>query len=149
MPKYTPETEKAKAISLSKSFIRSGLNQSRLAEKEGVTSQAISQRLRHNPRIQETLAEHLKEYFPKSYLRKKFFEGLQARRKEYNGKKTVTVKDLNCRHKYLVTLLETQGNLQDSSIAIGIQISCGSELISGLQEIEKSQVKSRLNDNDD
>lgn len=58
MPRLRPETERARAIKLTKDYIKTNLNQTRLAEKEGVTSQNINQRLARVP-VQKTLDEHI------------------------------------------------------------------------------------------
>jgi len=118
MPRYRPETAKAKAKKLAKAYSKAGFNQTRLAEKEGVTSQAINQRLKKAP-VQRTLEEYLDKAFPKSYIQNKFKEGLEGNKvvgylnNKVEGTQKVSdefieVPDLHCRHKYLVTLLEVQ-----------------------------------------
>lgn len=59
MPKYRPETIQAKAISLANAYTKSGFNQTLLAEREGVRSQAINQRLKNNPLIKTELRKAL------------------------------------------------------------------------------------------
>lgn len=57
MPKYKPETARAKAKYLAKACIKNRLNQSALARKEGVSHQAINQRFTHTPGAQKTLQD--------------------------------------------------------------------------------------------
>lgn len=81
MPKYKPETAKLKAKYLTKSYIQSGFNQTRMAKKEGVTSQAINQRFSHNPEVPKTIIELLdKAGATDKYLSKFFFKKLTAQK---------------------------------------------------------------------
>lgn len=56
MPKYRKEIAEAKAKNLSKAYINADLNQTTLAQREGVTSQAINQRINRAP-VQKTLQD--------------------------------------------------------------------------------------------
>lgn len=60
MPRLRPETEKARASKLIKSYSKTGFNQSRLAKQEGVSQPAINQRLTRKP-VQQTLDEHIQK----------------------------------------------------------------------------------------
>jgi len=134
MPRYRPETEKLKAKILTKAYIKSGFNQSRLAEKEGVTSQAINQRFSHNRAIKKTFAEMMsKAGITDTYLRKKMKEGLEANRvvgylnNKVDGVQKVSdefveTPDMHCRHKYLVTALEVKGHIKHNGNGKGISI---------------------------
>lgn len=133
MPKYKSEIAKAKAKRLIKSYIRNGLNQSAVAREEGVTSEAINQRFKHNPAIKETLAEYLRHQFKRGYIKRKFKDGLEAQKvvgylnNKVEGTQKVSdefveVPDLHCRHRYLVTLLECQGLLKHNGNGNGASV---------------------------
>lgn len=124
MPKYRPETEKAKTKSLIKAYSKSGFNQSRLAEKEGVSQAAISQRLKRAP-VKKTMAELLDRIgVTDSYLNKKIKEGIEAQRVVINetcdGEK---VPDMYARHKYIVTALELKGHIKHNGNGKGVSVS--------------------------
>jgi len=132
MPRYRPETEKLKAEQFIKSYAKSGFNQTRLAQKEGISQPAVSKRLAKKY-VQKTLAEYLEKHFPKSYIQKKFKEGLEASKvigylnSKVDGVQKVSdefieVPDLHCRHRYLVTLLECQGHLKHNGNNKGITV---------------------------
>lgn len=132
MPKYRPETEKAKAKILTKAYVESRLNQSALARKVGVKRASINQRL-NRPIVQKTLAEYLDKHFTKNYIKTKFKDGLEADKVvgylnnkvdgvEKISDEFVEVPDLHCRHKYLVTLLECQGHLKTNGKNGGVSI---------------------------
>ena len=120
MPRYTQETAKAKAKILTKLYAENNLNQSRVAEKEGVTRAAINQRFKQ-PIVKKTFAEMMdKAGMSDAYLRKKIKEGLEATRvvgylnNKVDGVQKVSdefveVPDMHCRHKYLTTALEVKG----------------------------------------
>jgi len=133
MPRYRPETERARAKSLTKSLIDNGLSQTAVARKEGVTPQAINQRLKHLP-VQKSFAEMMdKEGLTDNYLRKKLKEGLEANKvvgylnNKVDGTQKVSdefveVPDLHCRHKYLVTALELKKYLKHNG-SNGVNVS--------------------------
>jgi len=132
MPRYRPETEKLKAQKLIKAYQEANFNQHELARREGVSQPAIFDRL-HKPYVQKTLAEYLEKHFPKSYIQKKFKEGLEASKvigylnSKVDGVQKVSdefieVPDLRCRHRYLVTLLECQGHLKHNGNNKGITV---------------------------
>jgi predicted transcriptional regulator len=56
MPRYKPSTEKAKATRLIKLHSKTGFNQTRVAELEGVSPSAINHRLNREP-VQKTLQD--------------------------------------------------------------------------------------------
>ena len=94
MPKLKIETAKLRAANLSKSFISSGCNQSEVARREGVTSQAINQRFKHLP-VQTPLQEALRKIgITTVYKARKFKELMEAKSLNMKGKE---VKDNDVR----------------------------------------------------
>ena|SRR3990167_2942584 len=132
MPRYRPETERAKAESLAKSCIKHNFNQSRVAKELGVSHQAVNERLHSKP-VQKTLAEYLQKSFSRKYVRTKFKDGLEAKKvvgylnnkvagAEKISDEFIEVDDLYCRHKYLITLLECEGLLKHNGNGNGVSV---------------------------
>jgi len=126
MPADLQEYREIKARNLVKSYIDNNCNQSAVARKVGTTSQAINQRLQ-TPLVKKTLADYLNKKFNKKYIQKKFQDGLEAKKvvgflnNKVDGAQKVSdefveVDDLHCRHKYLRTLLECGGHLNNSIV---------------------------------
>ena len=124
MPKLSPELEKARALKVVKGLNRNNFNASALARESGVSPQAIAKKIKR-PIVQKTLSDYLKKHFSQKYIKDKLREGLKANKVVgYLNNKTegvekvsdefVEVPDFHCRHKYLVTLLECQGNIKSN-----------------------------------
>jgi len=78
MPKLRPETARARAKKLIKSYSATGLNQSELARLEGVSPSAINQRL-NKAHVQKTFAEIMDSNgLEDAMLVEKIKEGLEA-----------------------------------------------------------------------
>ena len=116
MPKYRPETAKAKATKLIKAYQKAGLSQTKLAKEEGVTKEAINQRLKKAP-VQQTMAEILdKAGVTDTYLGDKIKEGCEASETIVHGKgkkkTTIQIKDLKTAHRYVTTALEVKKHIR-------------------------------------
>lgn len=127
MPKYRPETQELKAKNLTRLYARSGYNQSVLADRKGVTRQAINQQIKRKPVI-----DALQKFLDSPKLDKALIEvgidGLRAEKdiscnviaqdgegmKDANSmtKDFVKVPDYNTRHKYWHDLLVAKGKLK-------------------------------------
>jgi len=77
MPKYKPITARLKAKKLTKSYITSGLNQSAVARKKGVTRQTINDQIHKKP-VRDMLERYLDSNKLKKKLRQVAMEGLEA-----------------------------------------------------------------------
>jgi hypothetical protein len=117
MPKYTPETARMKAESLTKPLIRNGFNQTMVAKQEGVTPQAINQRLKHKP-----VQDALQRYINSPQLKKRLIQvselALKATDSRYKknkqGKMVLKiVPDHDARHKYWHDLITAGGILKN------------------------------------
>ncbi len=127
MPRYRPETAKAKAKKLIKPYIRNGLNQTALAKQEGVTPSAINQRLQRKP-VRDLIQKFLDSPKLDKALIAGAVDGLRADKdiscniiaqngeglKDANSmtKDFVKVPDYNARHKYWHDLLVAKGKLK-------------------------------------
>ena len=143
MPKYKLSTERNKTKNLVKSLSRVGFNESAVARAEGVTPQAINQRLNRKP-----VQDYLDKYFASKKLKKKIHkrmeDGLQATKviscnviapdgegmKDADSMKKdfIDVPDHHCRHKYLTTYMQTTGRIKPDGHGSGnqyIQINYG------------------------
>ena len=109
MPRSKTLTKKLKAKRLTKVYIESGLNQSELARKEGVTRQTINKKINSEP-----VKDKLQEYLDSPKLDKKLMEvaeaGLGATQIAW-GKKT-NHPDHNNRHKFWRGLMESKGKIK-------------------------------------
>ena len=114
MPKLTEKIEKLKAKRLTNLYIYNKLNQSKVARKEGVTRQAINQRLKNNPAIPETLQEVFKNIgIDTEYKAKKFKELLEATRLQSIAFKIVEVPDNKTRMSALNLACQVDGDIKD------------------------------------
>jgi len=111
MPRLTPEIAKLKASNLIKSYTAAGFNQTRLAEKEGVSQSAINQRLKHLP-VQTPLQEALRKIgITTQYKAKKFKELMEA--KKLHGERGQEVEDNATRTKTLQLLCQVDKDIND------------------------------------
>ncbi len=110
-------TKKLRAKKLTKAYIKSGLNQKKLAKKLGVTRQTINKKI-HKPEVQDCL----KKYLDSASLRKELIsvaqDGLSATKtvvivgKDKTKIKIIT--DHYARHKYWHDLMSSTGNLKET-----------------------------------
>lgn len=130
MPNYTKEIKEARAKLLVKSCISKGLNQSAVARAEGVSQQAINQRI-HKPMVRSALQEAFRKVgISTRYKAKKFKELLEAKKiqdcdvfiKDENGKLKVNrnsndfieVEDNNARVATLRLLCQVEGDIKEN-----------------------------------
>jgi len=135
MPKYRPETARRKARKLVKACLDADLNESEVARREGVSQQAINQRIQKNSQVKKTFTELMdKEGLSDKYLRKKIKEGLDASKvvgylnNKVEGTQKISdefveVPDMHCRHKYLVTALEVKKIIKVNGNEKGVNVS--------------------------
>lgn len=108
MPRYTAETARRKALSLVKPLIANGFNESALARQEGVTPQAINQRLKKKP-VQDVLRDFIDSPILKRRLINVANEALKAKRNTKKG----LIPDHDARHKYWHDLVTAGGVLKN------------------------------------
>ena len=130
MPTYKPETEKAKAENLTKLYLEENMSQIAVAKREGVTKQAIHQRI-HRPAVQSVL----QKYFESEKLNKRLVkvakEGLRANRIiqdkldniEDEETNSSTIPDHNVRHKFWRDILIIKGKLKPNGNGKGVSVS--------------------------
>lgn len=130
MPRYRPETEKAKAENLTKLQLENGMNQARVAKIEGVTRSAINHRLSRSP-VQRTLQDTINSNLKRAgIIARKVYKRLDAqldatrvisamvspngKDKDANGQTCdfIDVPDHNARHKAIETCLTLMGHLK-------------------------------------
>lgn len=116
MPKHTDYIAKAKARRLTKLYAQKGLNQAAVAREEGVSRQAINQRI-HKDAVIKTMSEILdRAGITDDFLAEKLKEGINAVECRFvkKGKKFVlkNIKDFGTRHKYVVTALEVKKHIR-------------------------------------
>lgn len=111
MPKYRPETARARAQRLIKLHNENGNNQTRVAELEGVTPSAINHRLSKQP-VQDCLKEFLNSDKLKKKLIKVAKEGLSAKQYDMIGKPHPAH---GVRHRYWRDCVVATGNLDSDS----------------------------------
>ena len=133
MPKLRPETEKIKASNIVKDLQKNGMSQSKLAKKEGVTRQAIHQRLQRN--YVKVAFEDLLEKSGVSdkKLAETISNGIDAEKsvsadilvdengqvkKDFDNYGAVMVPDWPSRHKFVQTALQLKGHIKDGNITI-------------------------------
>ena len=135
MPKYTKATERAKAKKLAKTCIENNFNQSAIARKEGISHQAVNQRVNRQP-VQDCLAEFLESKELKKKLIDIGLEGLEAKKPigatilmDDDGKTVkapdegaIAVKDFAVRHKYWHDLMIASGGIKLDKSQQGITI---------------------------
>lgn len=120
MPKYTKEVAELKARNLTKSYISSGLNQSEVARREGVTSSAINQRLKHLP-VQTPLQEALNKIgITTRYKAKKFKELLEA--KKLQGEALVETEDNAARVATLKLICQVGKDIDGDKNDTGVRV---------------------------
>jgi acid stress-induced BolA-like protein IbaG/YrbA len=117
MPKYTQETARLKAQQLIKPYIRNGLNQSAVAKELGVTSEAINQRLQHQP-VKDALREYINSPKLKAKLIEVATEALRAKKYTKKGSKP----DHDARHKYWHDLVIAGGVLKENGKGLNATI---------------------------
>ena len=121
MPTLKPETARLRAANLSKSFIASGCNQSEVARREGVTSQAINQRFKHLP-VGTPLQAALKKIgITTAYKAKKFKELLESKNKRSLNFKTIEVPDNQTRASVLKLMCQVDKDI-DGDKSGGVKI---------------------------
>jgi len=121
MPTLKPETARLRAANLSKSFIASGCNQSEVARREGVTSQAINQRFKHLP-VSTPLQAALKKIgITTAYKAKKFKELLESKNKRSLNFKTIEVPDNQTRASVLKLMCQVDKDI-DGDKSGGVKI---------------------------
>ena len=79
MPKYRPETARAKAKALLKPILKNGLNIAATARDLGLSQPTVQERF-HQPFVQDALKEYLDSPGLKAELEKVAKEGLAANR---------------------------------------------------------------------
>jgi len=131
MPKYTKETESLKAKSLAKTCIENNLNQSAIARREGVSHQAVNQRVNRKP-VQDCLRKYLESNKLKKKLEKVAEEGLGANRvisanitygeADEKTNDFIDVPDHNARHKFWRDLMIVTGELKSNGNGNSISI---------------------------
>jgi hypothetical protein len=136
MPKLKPQTERLKAISLTKPYIKSGFNQSEVARQRGVSRATINEQVNRKP-VQDILQKFLNSPRLKNRLIKVAEEGLRADKviscnviapngegmKDANSmtKDFVDVPDHQARHKFWHDLMVGAGAIKtDGSKGVSI-----------------------------
>ena len=123
MPRYRKQTAKIKAKNLTKTYIKHGLSQSAVARAQGVTPQAICQRMAKKP-----VTDILQQYLDSPSLRRKLIraaeEGLAADdiRLDVTGRKINTGADHNVRHKFWRDCMSACGALKESGKANSVTV---------------------------
>jgi len=81
MPKYFTDTRKARAKLVARSCVKHSFKQSAVAKELGVTHQAISKQVNHNPIVRTELQKALRQVgLSTKYRAKKFKKLLEAKR---------------------------------------------------------------------
>jgi transcriptional regulator with XRE-family HTH domain len=136
MPKLRKEIAELKAKRLTNLYIENGLNQARVANREGVSRQAINQRLKHLP-VKTPLQEAFRKIgITTRYKAKKFKELLEAKKiqdcdvfiKDENGKLKVNrnsndfieVEDNPSRVATLRLLCQVEGDIKENGNGKGV-----------------------------
>ncbi len=134
MPREKKTTKKAKARRLTKDYIKSGLNQSKLAKKLKTTRQNINKKV-NKPEVKDCLKKYLDSPALKEKLIKVAKDGLGA-------KKFLVVKDLaksipdhGVRHKYWHDLMNIKGHIKDAGTQ-PVNIFTIGDIISQIGELE-------------
>ncbi len=154
MPRYRPETARIRAENLVKPLLANNLNEAAVARQQGVTRQAINQRLQRKP-VQDALQRYINSPKLKKKLIEVAQEGLSANKviscnviapngegmKDANSmtKDFVDVPDHQARHKFWHDLcvaggvLKTNGESEGNRIVI-IRIRSESGLLSKTEQ---------------
>ena len=117
MPKYRPETAKAKAKGLTKAYVKAGFNQSEVARRQGLHRSTINKKLKKAP-VQRAIAETFERAgVTDEKLAQRVAEGIDAKETKFfqhNGrvKETCQVIDYEKRHKYITTALEVKKHIR-------------------------------------
>ena len=117
MPRYRPETAKAKAKSLTKAYVKAGFNQSEVARRQGLHRSTINKKLKKAP-VQQAIAETFERAgITDQKIAKRIAEGLNATETKFfqhEGivQETREVIDYEKRHKYAVTALEVKKHIR-------------------------------------
>ena len=107
MPKLKDSTARFRTRKLVKSCVDNDFNQEAIARQEGVTQQAISQRLQKKP-VRDALTKYFDSRKIAKKIAKRMDEGLDAMKSV--GKDEV--EDLHCRHKYINTYMQVTGRIK-------------------------------------
>lgn len=120
MPYLKPITAKLRAAQFTKAYIESGCNQTLLAKKEGVTSQAINQRFKKLP-TQTPLQEALEKVgITTVYKAKKFKELLEA--KKLHGERGIKTEDNTTRSATLRLICQVSKDIDSDKDSNSIKI---------------------------
>ncbi len=119
MPKLETKTAKLKASRLTNLYVSNGLNQSAVARKEGVTRQAINQRLKHLPVQSELQTALHKIGITTKYKARKFKELLEA--KKLQGQAYIKTSDNSVRIATLKLICQVNKDIESDSSS-GVKI---------------------------
>ncbi len=153
MTKLKKTAVKLKAKRLTKAYLESGLNQSRLARRQGVTKQTINRKINKKP-VQDCLAEFLESEELRKALILVARDGLGAvktnaitvsitkKGKKVEEIKLIKIADHPSRHKFWHDLMINRGQLKIDGGGTKVQVFVGSEVVTKIKELEGGQVKS-------
>lgn len=109
MPTYSKKKAELRAELLVKPLLRNGLNEAAVAREQGVSRQAINQRLKHKP-VQDALRKFIESPELKRRLITVAQEALCAKKHTLRGVKP----DHDARHKYWHDLVTAGGVLKSN-----------------------------------
>ena len=127
-------TKKLRAKKLTKAYIKSGLNQKKLAKKLGVTRQTIHKKV-HTKEVQDCLKNYLDSPELKEKLIKVAKQGLSANKFLVVKDLAKSVADHGVRHKYWHDLMNIKGHIKDAGTA-PVNIFTIGDIITQIGELE-------------
>ena len=141
MPRENKAIKKAKAKKLTKAYIKSGLNQNRLAKKLKTSRQNINRKI-NKKEVQDCLKHYLDSPELKEKLISVAKDGLEADKSIVIDGSIEEVSDHGVRHKYWHDLMNIKGHIKDAGTA-PVNIFTIGDIITQIGELENVPTSKR------